>query len=539
MLLEAVNYDYYKDKLASDVFEFIIDIDPTSDKKYAQWILRSFFKTYKTAIDHIIDEYPKYKWNYPLTMEMFKSVWDDRVLRHTDIYGFFFEEYITNNIKDNLYDFHILKIKNGFTNPDYKNIMNIPDFRTLSKIISEHQEILEKIQLETFDKSEVEKWYSDSRWVIVSPLTHRAACKYGANTKWCTASKDDPSQFQYHTAEGPLIIIIDKQENTKYQLHMATNQWMDILDEPIEDRSYFIGLLPELACKVLYYKTKNIIFLKDIDKYLQQISSSNEAVTKIMSYVFDEDLIRAWEDAPSNVKYNFPFSKDLLKRAIGEHYFDSGDFDDSSYDYGYQRPWEFIDETPADISKAPKCPECNGEKYVLPEKLPEYTYNRIESGENDFVNTNLNPQEIKFFLSLYKKIDLNGDIEYKLIRDDEEIKNKLKQPCRTCKGVGTEKMVVADYYSEEQRERAAIISRDGSTESMIEETMRSFSSYYHAEQDYGKYYIGKIFDQVITLVSEMPDKYSNDFISIVTAVSQTKDSKGFSHTLNSYIEPFI
>ena len=64
----------------------------------------------------------------------------------------------------------------------------------------------------------VERIYQDSDWLVVSPKTHEASRRYGANTTWCTTEKDDPSEFEDYISDGPLYTLINKKTNEKSTL---------------------------------------------------------------------------------------------------------------------------------------------------------------------------------------------------------------------------------------------------------------------------------------------------------------------------------
>jgi hypothetical protein len=59
------------------------------------------------------------------------------------------------------------------------------------------------------------KLHDDSEWLIVKPLTFAASKKYGAFTKWCTTSRDNPEYFIRYTNRGSLIYIINKKTGLK------------------------------------------------------------------------------------------------------------------------------------------------------------------------------------------------------------------------------------------------------------------------------------------------------------------------------------
>jgi len=56
--------------------------------------------------------------------------------------------------------------------------------------------------------------YEDDDILFVEPKTHKGSLRYGANTKWCTASKNSQTTFNSYVSRGCLAYLIDK-NNTK------------------------------------------------------------------------------------------------------------------------------------------------------------------------------------------------------------------------------------------------------------------------------------------------------------------------------------
>lgn len=52
--------------------------------------------------------------------------------------------------------------------------------------------------------------YEDDKYTIVTPLTHKASCYYGAGTKWCTSSEQSQTHFNNYNSDGKLFYILDK-----------------------------------------------------------------------------------------------------------------------------------------------------------------------------------------------------------------------------------------------------------------------------------------------------------------------------------------
>jgi hypothetical protein len=60
--------------------------------------------------------------------------------------------------------------------------------------------------------------FEDDNYLLLQPKTHKGSIKYGANTKWCTASRDDKSTFDRYCKRGYLTYLISK-KNTEGLKH--------------------------------------------------------------------------------------------------------------------------------------------------------------------------------------------------------------------------------------------------------------------------------------------------------------------------------
>ncbi len=81
-----------------------------------------------------------------------------------------------------------------------------------------------------------DKVFEDENVLVVVPEDEAAACKYGQGTRWCTAATRGRNYFADYDTDGPLFIIIPKKPKhpgEKYQLHPASDQYMDENDDPI------------------------------------------------------------------------------------------------------------------------------------------------------------------------------------------------------------------------------------------------------------------------------------------------------------------
>ena len=68
-------------------------------------------------------------------------------------------------------------------------------------------------------------------YIFLSPLTHRGSLKYGANTRWCTASKHDESTFNRYHKNGFLTYLISK-NNTIHKNYAKIALWSEEISSP-------------------------------------------------------------------------------------------------------------------------------------------------------------------------------------------------------------------------------------------------------------------------------------------------------------------
>lgn len=61
--------------------------------------------------------------------------------------------------------------------------------------------------------------FENDEWLAVRPLTFEASKKYGAGTKWCTTSENNPHHFYRYSQSGVLIYLYNKLNNRKFGIH--------------------------------------------------------------------------------------------------------------------------------------------------------------------------------------------------------------------------------------------------------------------------------------------------------------------------------
>lgn len=193
MSLEDVYSKWYSD-IDKDVFSQIVSADPTSGAnkvgKYSKWLL---------------------------------SLYKNRNLKLEDLYKA--TEYLN----------YFIKFNNKIDDRDINHYKSLPELYNVVKGFMENPEQASSNNEEVrqIKNKEAKKVYEDGEWIVIVPLTHRAACFYGKGTQWCTASRDNDHYFNHYTKQGPLYININKQSGEKYQFHFESEQFMDATDAPI------------------------------------------------------------------------------------------------------------------------------------------------------------------------------------------------------------------------------------------------------------------------------------------------------------------
>ena len=137
-----------------------------------------------------------------------------------------------------------------------------------------------------------EEIYNGSEIRIIYPKTEAAACYYGQGTRWCTAAKKD-NMFEEYNSRGEMYIIIPKNpthSGEKYQLHFATNQYMDEKDEEIDLYSLYKKYQSDFDNTILKNKIKEQLLFKLVETgEIQENdleSIENLAITNNQEYDF-------------------------------------------------------------------------------------------------------------------------------------------------------------------------------------------------------------------------------------------------------------
>lgn len=183
-----------KNQLAVSILTKLEETDPTKNKNYVQWLVRTYSKN---------------------TMPL---------------------EDVVSTIADYLDKFHKLKIKRHLKDADIGQYNNFEDF--MNEIDTFPNDLIDDDEGKK-KQYNAEKIYDENGILVIHPLDKEASCRYGRGTRWCTASTRGHNYFDSYNRKGPLYMLIPRRPNytgEKYQFHfedgVVADEKDDYLSEP-------------------------------------------------------------------------------------------------------------------------------------------------------------------------------------------------------------------------------------------------------------------------------------------------------------------
>lgn len=241
--------------VVSDVFDLMVESDPSNNKMYSQWMLSVFTKLIKNGD---IDAAVRFaEEDLPLAKGYLKIFEENKRKKR-------FKEYC----------------ENSFVLKDIKDVTNINQYKSLSQlydavdpfIIRDPSEI--ELSLRKFvELGEAEIPVRDRKFTIFKPKTTEASVIFDKFVSWCTASPGN-GMFKTYTKNNKkpngensdIYIVInneffngDLKDNYLYQIHFETSQVRnrkqssdsnfvdDVLFESENVSNYFLNELTNLA----------------------------------------------------------------------------------------------------------------------------------------------------------------------------------------------------------------------------------------------------------------------------------------------------
>jgi hypothetical protein len=91
---------------------------------------------------------------------------------------------------------------------------DLSKYKTFEDIMNQVSIAEIKVEMKELE-NEVVRVHEDDEWLLVRPTTFLASKKYGANTKWCTTSEQNPEYFLKYAERGVLIYCMNKKTGYK------------------------------------------------------------------------------------------------------------------------------------------------------------------------------------------------------------------------------------------------------------------------------------------------------------------------------------
>jgi hypothetical protein len=113
---------------------------------------------------------------------------------------------------------------------------------------------------------QIHKVYEDEEWLVLRPLSREASLKYGAGTKWCTASTEDDWPYYRYTRRGILVYTINKKTGQKIATFKDIREdhelsfWNEI-DTRIDS---YEAELPKFIMEIIFNELKSTLTNEDM-----------------------------------------------------------------------------------------------------------------------------------------------------------------------------------------------------------------------------------------------------------------------------------
>jgi hypothetical protein len=315
--------------------------------------------------------------------------------------------------------------------------------------------------LKILSKDEFKVLHNGEKWFIFQPLTEKASCYLGVNTEWCTTwgpyslnkkHRDRSNMFNRYSPQGPLFIMIDKQNHdNKYQFHFESGQYMDRDDKKInvsefiirrENKEIFDYFFPSFSREVSSDEIKNEINKLDIlpnDLGLELFEKTIGVVdNKLVNAILSDD-----EDTVSELMNGV----DIIIRngrigiSIDELGSDLRQLDQNIgyYEYESEHGWEFVYNDMRDKGMDDEYDQQRLQEFLRPfyeensqTFLREFSINNFEGFLNNFFDSFKDDDNITdaFWSDIadlsYESYELGNEEEVNIIKKDINIESEYR-----------------------------------------------------------------------------------------------------------------
>lgn len=344
---------------------------------------------------------------------------------------------------------------------DVGKIKELADlYNVVKEYIVKDTKSLDEI-LKILSKDEFKVLHNGEKWFVFQPLTEKASCYLGVNTEWCTTwgpyslnkkHKDRSNMFNRYSPQGPLFIMIDKQNHdNKYQFHFESGQYMDRDDKKInvsefiirrENKEIFDYFFPSFSREVSGDEIKNEINKLDIlpnDLGLELFEKTIGVVdNKLVNAILSDD-----EDTVSELMNGV----DIIIRngrigiSIDELGSDLRQLDQNIgyYEYESEHGWEFVYNDMRDKGMDDEYDQQRLQEFLRPfyeensqTFLREFSINNFEGFLNNFFDSFKDDDNITdaFWSDIadlsYESYELGNEEEVNRIKKDINIESEYR-----------------------------------------------------------------------------------------------------------------
>lgn len=265
-----------------------------------------------------VNKFPLLKGDKVL-FDKLESLYPKRGDQHNKGYFSWIYKLLKNGLKEE--DFYkvkeYLELFNKYINVIPKDMRDIGRYKTIYDLLDvikkfrdaaesgEEVSTSKKAEKKARLAKEVDVVYNSDRWTVKIPRTEWASCELGKGTEWCTAATKSDNRFESHNSDGPLYVLFNKEDNSRYQLHFETNQFMDVNDREVPT-AYFFDYVAEDNDLYDFFRGQSDRFYEFILK-----TSVDDMV--------DGGYNETFEEALNSVDENSSDLKDVLRQLRNGH----------------------------------------------------------------------------------------------------------------------------------------------------------------------------------------------------------------------------
>lgn len=209
ILINKKNVRDIYEKLKSGIIDIILqrfeEADPTSNKEYVGWMLRTYLNNHKQGFE-------------PLDRDIILA--------------------------------HYSGKRRNLLKSEHRDIGKFKSFAELANVINTSYSIYQLLE-----KSKYDIIYDGDDARVIIPRNHYAACEFGTEN-WCTAR---PSTFASYTVNGPLYIILPKNPRypaEMYQVYAVTGEFKDDENESVDEQKLLLKKFPGAGQAIIQREPK-------------------------------------------------------------------------------------------------------------------------------------------------------------------------------------------------------------------------------------------------------------------------------------------